>query len=334
MKRRELIGRVRAVCRTQHKSLSTERSYLGWINRFISFAKALDLGLPAEIKVRKFLEAIAPNSAASTQNQALNAIAFLFNQVLETPLGDFGDWAKAQRPQRLPVWLTREEWLALHRHLSGTPKIMAEFCYGSGLRLMEVVRLRVKDVDLSSRVILVREGKGKKDRVTCLPAALSVSLNNRLASLRQLWEEDQCAKIAGVQLPDTLEGKYPNAGKEWPWQWMFPSARLSRDPRSGIVRRHHLSENALQKAVTKAARLARLTKRVTTHALRHSFATELLQNGVDIVKIQDLLGHEQIETTSIYLHCIPKFACTVTSPLDLAQQSETQPQIVPFRASA
>lgn len=332
MKRSELLERVRMVCRTQHKSLSTERAYCGWIDRFWDYAATLDKTLATETKVRRFLESIAPKCSASTQNQALNAIAFLFNQVLETPMGSFGAWARAQRLKRLPVWLTREEWQQLRAHLHGTPQLMAELCYGSGLRLKEVVRLRVKDVDLSQRIVLVRDGKGGKDRVTCLPKSLLVPLQNRLSKLRGLWEEDRRNKAPGVYLPDTLAAKYPRAGEEWPWQWLFPSSRLSSDPRSGVVRRHHLSDNALQKAVVKAVGEARLNKRATTHSLRHSFATELLASGVDLRRIQELLGHAHIETTAIYTHCVPQFVANITSPLDRAETEGAR--VIPFQQEA
>jgi len=334
MKKSELLTKVRFVARTQHKSYATEKAYVGWINRFVQFSKSLPKADRPEAKVRAFLESIAPHSAASTQNQALNAIAFLFNQVLEKPLGSFGDWAKAERPDRLPVWLTREEWARLRAHLSGTPAIMADICYGCGLRLMEVTRLRVKDVDLSAGVLMVRDGKGAKDRVTCLPHALRPVLQRRIEDLRDLWLRDQADKLPGVYLPEGLARKYPNAGREFPWQWVFPARSSSLDRRTGVRRRHHLCDNTLQKAVAKAVKAARLSKRVTTHSLRHSFATELLQNGVDVVRIQELLGHAKIETTSIYLHCVPKFAAAITSPLDFAaaEQATSGRKIVPMRA--
>lgn len=323
------------VARTQHKSIRTERAYVGWIRRFIDCSRGLGRNVAPEMMVRAFLESIAPDCAASTQNQALNALAFLFNQVLEKPLGDFGDWAKARRPARLPVWLTREEWGRLRAQLNGTAALMADLSYGCGLRLMEVTRLRVKDVDLSGNVIVVRSGKGGKDRVTCLPQTARTQLQIRIEELRGLWMEDRAMNAAGVYLPEGLSRKYPNAGREFPWQWFFPARGFSVDPRTGVKRRHHVSENMLQKAVSRAALAARLTKRVTTHSLRHSFATELLQAGVDIVKIQELLGHAKIETTSIYLHCVPKFAAAVTSPLDLAQPvtQKGERKIVPMRSA-
>ncbi len=324
MTKAELTLKVRTLCRTRHLSLRTEEAYTGHVARFFDFSRRCR-DKPAGERARLWLEEMAPRVSASTQAQALNALGFLFNQVLETPVV-FGKWAQAQRPRHLPVWLTREEIAGLFAHLRGTPLLMAQLCYGSGLRLMECMRLRVKDVDLSQPVLVIRGGKGDKDRVTCLPVTLAEILRDRIARLRPLWHSDRTRRLPGVQLPDTLEAKYPKAGEEWPWQWLFPARQLSTDPRTGLVRRHHLHESTLQKSIKLAAQRAGLAKRVTVHTLRHSFATHLLESGCDIERVRELLGHTDIRTTAIYLHCLPQFAASVTSPLDQGRGN-----IVPFQ---
>lgn len=316
MKKSQLLSAIRAVCRLRHLSLRTEEAYCGWASRFFDFSKSCpdqDSGK----RVGRFLSDLAPSVSANTQAQALNALAFVFNQALKMPI-DFDQFAKAQRPKRLPVWLGREEIAALLSEMEGTPKLMASVCYGSGLRLMDCVRLRIKDIDFAGPLIVVRQGKGGKDRTTCLPFNLITPLQERIERLHALWVRDRADGIPGVQLPETLASKYPRAGEDWPWQWLFPARKLSRDPLSDLIRRHHIHENTLQKAITLAGRRARLNKRVTTHALRHSFAVHLLEDGCDIERIRALLGHSDIKTTAIYLHCTKNFATTMRSPLDAA----------------
>jgi len=276
--------------------------------------------------VRLFLERLAPRSAASTQHQALCAVVFFYRDVLQQPLGDLGGWAKAKRPKRIPTWLTQGEMLRLLEQMRGATRLMAEMAYGGGLRIAELMALRIKDVDIEGGSITVRGGKGDKDRVTCLPRALAMRLGPWVARVRSLWEEDRRDGRAPVALPDGLERKFPNAGLEWPWYWFWPSGKESADPRTGIVRRHHLHEHTMGKALSLAARRAGLAKRVTAHTLRHSFATALLENGAGIHQVQELLGHSSVETTQVYLHCLPLLGTRIVSPLDAAAAS----RVVPF----
>ena len=314
MKKVEIIEACTRFLRDRHYSLQTEKVYLGWVRRFFDFSLSCR-HLPLQERANLFLGNMAPQCAVATQDQALNALAFLCNKVLERPV-DFGRFTRAQKPQRLPVWLTRAEVQRLLEQMHGTTLTMAETCYGGGLRLMECVRLRVKDVDFGSGLIIVREGKGNKDRTTCLPQNLAEKLAGRIERLKRLWTQDRAANAPGVELPHLLARKYPNAGKEFAWQWVFPGKNLSTDPLSGIVRRHHVHQNTLQKAIKPAAFAADIYKPVKVHALRHSFATHLLEAGTDLRRIQMLLGHEDISTTMIYTHCVAGFAAGVRSPLD------------------
>jgi integron integrase len=316
MKLQDTIERVRAVCRTRRLSRHTEAAYVHWIGRFGRHVAKCGAGLSREEKVRLFLEGLAARSAAATQNQALNAVVFLYRDVLRERLGDLGKWARAKRPKRLPTWLTHEEMMRLLGGLRPFTRLMAEVAYGSGLRLAELLALRVKDVDFVSRLISVRGGKGDKDRVTCLPQSVAFKLRAHLEQCRTMWEADRARGANAIYLPDGLERKFPNGGKEWPWFWVWPGGNESRDPRTGIVRRHHVHEDTLGKALRRAARLCGIHKRVTAHTLRHSFATNLLTNGASITQVQELLGHTSVETTQVYLHCVPKFAETIVSPLD------------------
>lgn len=289
--------------------------YAGWIARFARHV-AQHADLAREERVRLFLEKLAPRSAASTQNQALNAIVFFYRDVLRQPLGDIVSWARAKRPKRLPTWLAPDEMQRLLQAMPHGTRFMAQVAYGSGLRLAELLNLRVKDIDLTAALISVRGGKGDKDRITCLPRSLLPTLQTHLERLRALYDQDRAAGANPVYLPDGLERKYLNAGREWPWFWLFPGASESTDPRTGIVRRHHVHEDTLGKALQKARRRIGLSKRITAHTLRHSFATNLLASGASITQVQELLGHNSVETTQVYLHCIPQFAKTITSPLD------------------
>jgi integron integrase len=321
-----LIERMRRELRVRHYSLRTEQSYLQWVERFVSYhggESALDGD--AGGKVREFLEHLAfgRNVSANTQNQAFSALLFLYTQVQKQPLENLQGTVRARKQRGLPVVLSREEMTRLLAMLEGTTQLMARLMYGTGLRLMECVRLRVKDIDFARAQIFVREGKGGKDRVVMLPESLEGSLRSHLERVRILHEEDISAGVAGVYLPHALSVKYPNAGRELGWQWVFPSKRLSEDPRSldesgkPVVRRHHVVGETLQKAVKAAARRAGLHKPVNCHALRHTFATHLLENGADIRSVQELLGHASVETTMIYTHVAKlRGVAGVKSPLD------------------
>jgi integron integrase len=309
-----LVTQIRA----RGYSIRTEQAYEGWVCRYIAFhdgRAAQGLGSP---EVAAFLEhlVVGRNVAASTQSQALNALVFFYEHVLHQPLGELAEFARAKRPRRLPVVLTREEVVRLLDAMRGTPRLMAALMYGTGMRLMECVRLRVQDVDFGYRQIIVRDGKGKKDRVVPLPQSVSTELQTHLEQVRSLHEEDLRNGFGTVHLPNALARKYPKAGTEWAWQFCFPSGRLSVDPRSGETRRHHLHENALQKAIKAAARSSGLTKKVSSHALRHSFATHLLERGYDIRTVQELLGHADVSTTMIYTHVLNRGGQGVVSPID------------------
>jgi integron integrase len=254
--------------------------------------------------------------AASTQNQAKSALLFLYREVLEAELPWLDNVERAKAPKRLPVVLTREEVQGVLGRLTGTHWLIASLLYGAGLRIMEGLRLRVKDVDFSRKEILVRDGKGSKDRVTMLPAALSAPLAEHLKRVKLLHEQDLAAGRGAVYLPYALERKYPGAARDWGWQYAFPSANLSEDPRTGIERRHHLQDQAVQRAMRQAVRDAGVNKPATPHTLRHSFATHLLEGGYDIRTVQELLGHADVSTTMIYTHVLNKGGRGVTSPLD------------------
>ena len=254
--------------------------------------------------------------AVATQRQALNAVMFLVREALGKPLEDFSGFERARPGKRLPVVLSQEECQRLLGALEATPRLMAELMYGSGVRLMELLRLRIKDVDLERRQLMVRAGKGGKDRVTVLPKVLLERLQQHRERLRILHAEDRAAEAPGVWLPEGLDRKYPHAGKDWEWQWFFPSRERSIDPQTGLRRRHHVSDAAFQNAIRKAGRRAGLDKRVTPHVLRHSFATHLMEGGADIRTVQDLLGHRDVATTQIYTHVMNRPGLGVNSPLD------------------
>lgn len=316
MKKSDIIERARIVCRTKHWSINTERVYCMRIGDFVSFCAQRPELATNEARVRGWLEEMAPRVAAKTQAQALNAVVFLFRDVLEKPLGDLGNWAHAKIPRRLPVWLTVAELSRVLALTSGTHALMLRLTYGCGLRLMECVRLRTQHIDLERRVLMVMEGKGDKDRAVALPVALVAPLGEHLQRVRALWEGDRARALPPVSLPGTLENKYPNAGAEWPWFWCFPGRNLSRDPRSGIVRRHHAEDSGLSKHLKAAVRRSGISKRVTMHVLRHSYATHQLERGVPLHKLRDALGHNDISTTEIYLHVLPREVTSIGSPLD------------------
>jgi integron integrase len=314
----KLLDQVRARIRVKHYSIRTEALYVQWIKRFIYFhdkRHPRDMGAP---EVEAFLTdlAVTGRVSASTQNQALSALLFLYREVLEVVLPWLDNVTRAKPSQRLPVVLTPAEVRAVLERMDGVYGLMGRLLYGTGMRLMECVRLRVKDVDFGRNEILIREGKGAKDRVTMLPAALVGPLQDHLARRRTLYEDDLAAGKAAVWLPDALEKKYPNAASEWGWQFVFCSGSHSTDPRSGAVRRHHIDEKLLQRAMKKAVTAARLAKPATPHTLRHSFATHLLESGQDIRTVQELLGHSDVSTTMIYTHVLNKGGRGVTSPLD------------------
>ncbi|MGZ8246636.1 integron integrase [Methylomagnum sp.] len=314
----KLLDQVRAKLRLKHYSLRTERAYTDWIKRYILFhgkRHPKDMGA-AEIQA--FLSHLATERdvAASTQNQALAALLFLYKEVLDLDLPRLNDIERAKRPQRLPTVLTVREVGAVLDRLDGTLGLMIRLLYGTGMRLMECVRLRVKDVDFEMRQLTVRDGKGGKDRVTMLPALLAEPLKAHLEQVRALHRADLAEGGGEVWLPDALAVKYPNAPREWGWQYVFPARSLSVDPRSGRRRRHHVDEKALQRAVKKAVQATGLGKPVSPHTLRHSFATHLLQSGYDIRTVQELLGHKDITTTMIYTHVLNRGGHGVVSPLD------------------
>ena len=314
------LDQVRELIRIRHYSIRTEQAYVQWIRRFILFhgkRHPRDMGAP---ELTAFLSdlALQRNVAASTQNQALHAILFLYRDVLKIDLPWLGEVQRAKRPQRLPVVFTREEVRALMAQLEGTMWLMAMLTYGSGLRLLECLRLRVKDVDFHYKQLVVRDAKGQKDRVTMLPNSLIDPLRTHLARVRGLHETDLREGFGRVYLPGALAAKYPSADREWGWQYVFPSSRRSIDPRSGSDQRHHAHEDALQRAVKQAIRKANIVKPGSVHTLRHSFATHLLESGYDIRIVQELLGHADVKTTMIYTHVLNRGGRGVVSPVDLA----------------
>ena len=302
----------------KHYRLRTEQSYTDWIKRFIRhFGKRHPRELGAA-EVEQFLThlAVAGKVAASTQNQAKSALLFLYKEVLELELPWLDNIEQAKAPKRLPVVLTVNEVQSLLSRLEGTHWLIANLLYGTGMRVMEALRLRVMDVDFQRNEIMVRDGKGSKDRVTMLPLTLKPSLQTHLLKVRRLHERDIEAGRGEVYLPYALDRKYPNAGREWGWQYVFPAAAISLDPRSGKHRRHHLLDQAVQRAMKQAVRDAELVKPATPHTLRHSFATHLLEGGYDIRTVQELLGHSDVSTTMIYTHVLNRGGHGVVSPLD------------------
>jgi integron integrase len=291
---------------------------VGWIGRFLSFNGLKDpLSLDAS-HISKYLEYLATNRnvSSSTQNQALNAIVFLYTQVLKRDAGDFADFTHAKKPVKVPTVLSRGEINRLINNLDGVFKLMAGIMWGSGLRVMECVRLRVQDIDFDADQIIVRDGKGAKDRVTMLAQRYVGPLKEQLKNARRLFDEDAKLKTGGVYMWDAIERKYPDAAREWIWQYVFPSMKLSVDPRSKLVRRHHLDPNALQRRIKDASFDAGIAKRVSCHTLRHSFATQLLQSGADIRTVQELLGHSDVSTTMIYTHVLNRPGVVAKSPAD------------------
>ncbi len=311
-------GRLGRRLRLLHYSRRTEEAYRGWWQRFQQFCGQRQVESLGPDDVRRFLEALAVERkvSASTQNQALNALVFVFKEILQRPLGDLGEVARAQRPKHLPVVLRRDEVQRVLSELTGTHQLMGWLLYGCGLRLNECLTLRVKDIDFEYRQIIVRDGKGEKDRVTVLPDAVQPALKGHLARVQQLHDRDLAGGQGDVYLPYALAVKYPNASKSWGWQFVFPAAGFSTDPRSGAVRRHHVHESSIQKAFKSAVQRAAISKPATPHTLRHSFATHLLEDGHDIRTVQELLGHADVATTMIYTHVMNRPGLAVRSPLD------------------
>jgi integron integrase len=304
--------------RTRRYSRRTEETYVGWIRRFIFFH---DKRHPAEMggdEVGRFLTHLAVKGrvAASSQNQALAALLFLYKEVLRQDIGWLKDVVRAKRPRRLPVVMTREEVKQVLSHMHGTPRLMALLLYGSGLRLMECLRLRVQDIDFETNQITVRSGKGGKDRVTVLPTVIKDALKQHLQKARRLHEQDIARGAGWVELPDAVGRKYPNAGREWAWQWVFPATRTYVAVENGQRRRHHLHETVLQRAVKDAVLRAGITKRISCHTFRHCYATHLLEDGYDIRTVQKLLGHKSVQTTMVYTHVLTDGHADVISPAD------------------
>ena len=332
----KFLDQCREVMRFKQLSRRTEETYLQWIRRFILFHRRAapssthgvirpvtgwiwrhpkDMGEP---EVRAFLTdlAVKRGVVAATQNQALNALLFLYREVLGGEMAWVDGFERAKRSQRVPVVLSQAEVQKLLGQLSGIQLLIGQVLYGTGLRLMECLRLRIKDVDFERNQITVHAGKGDKDRMTTLPELIITELRAQLEMVRRTWQEDVAAGYGRVWLPGALRLKYPNAEREWGWQWVFPSAELSIDPETKVTRRHHVTDAAVQSAIKLAARRAGLVKPVTPHTLRHSFATHQLENGYDVRTVQELLGHKDISTTQIYLHVMQKPGLGVKSPLD------------------
>ena len=314
----KILDQVRDAIRVKHYSMRTEEAYVYWVKRFILFHEKrhpLQMGEP---EVSKFLSHLAVEGkvSASTQNQALSALLFLYQEVLKQEIGWINNVKRAKKPSHLPVVLTKKEAKEVLLRLEGTKWLMASILYGAGLRLMECLGLRVKDIDFSYNQIIVRDGKGGKDRLTILPESLKEPLKKQLEKVRILHEQDLKEGFGKVYLPFALAKKYPNAEREFAWQYVFPASNRSIDPRSGLERRHHIYETVLQKAVKASVRAAGINKPASCHTFRHSFATHLLEDGYDIRTVQELLGHKDVSTTMIYTHVLHKGGKGVKSPLD------------------
>lgn len=318
MEGKRLLDRARDRIRVKHYSIRTEDAYLQWMRRYVYFhhkRHPRDMGAK---EIEAFLSHLAVQGkvSASTQNQAKSALLFLYKEVLKVDLPWLNDVVSASRPKRLPVVLTQAEVNSLMNHVEGTSGLVLRLIYGTGMRIMECLRLRVKDVDFERREIVVREGKGFKDRVTMLPQSLAEPLQEHLTRVRQLHQRDLIDGYGEVFMPNALSRKYPNAGRDWIWQYVFPSTKLSKDPRSTRIARHHADEKPIQRCMTQALRHANILKQASPHTLRHSFATHLLENAYDIRTVQELLGHQDVSTTMIYTHVLNRGGRAVKSPLD------------------
>ncbi|MGZ8797179.1 MAG: integron integrase, partial [Thermoanaerobaculia bacterium] len=314
-----LLDRIRMAVRTRHYSIRTEEAYVTWARRYILFHNKKHPSAMGAEEINAFLThlAVEKDVAASTQSQALSALLFLYKEVLQENVGWIADIVRATRPKRLPVVFTREEVVRLLGGMAGVERLVGELLYGTGLRVIEAVRLRVKDLDFARSETMVRDGKGSKDRITMLPRSLSERLAAQLARVRELHDQDMAAGMGAVYMPDALSRKYPGSGCAWAWQYVFPARRISVDPRSGERRRHHFDERLVQRSFAAALKAAAIAKAGGVHALRHSFATHLLEDGYDIRTIQELLGHADVKTTMIYTHVLNRSGGRgVRSPLD------------------
>jgi integron integrase len=314
----KLLDRLREALRSRHYSRRTVQTYCMWVKRFIYFHNVRHPDEMGESEINAFLThlAVKERVAASTQNQALSALLFLYRHVLGREIGDLGEVIRARKPKRMPVVMTREEVKAVLSNLTGDKWLMASLMYGTGVRLMECLRLRVQDVDFSRTEVLVRDGKGAKDRITMLPESLRTPLQDHLKRVKAMHERDLADGWGRVVMPEALDRKYPNASREWRWQWVFPQENRWKNNKTGKEGRHHVHESIIQKAVAGAVRKAGLTKRATCHTLRHSFATQLLEGGYDIRTVQELLGHKDVKTTMIYTHVLNRGGKGVKSPMD------------------
>lgn len=314
-----ILAEVVKVVRLKNYSMRTEKTYRAWIARFFYFHKPDEVLSLGSTEVKQYLEylVLKRNVSVATQKQALNAIAFLFNQVWKKPMGNLGEFAESRRPRKLPVVLSRNEVRQVLQQLRGKHQLMAGLMYGGGLRLMECVTLRVLDVDFDYNQLIIRNAKGFKDRIVPLPAKFKDALREQIDFVSRLHQHDLKSGYGEVYLPDALARKYQGASKDFRWQYVFPSTRIAADPRSGILRRHHLHETSLQKIIRHAVTKAGITKRETTHTLRHSFATHLLESGYDIRTVQELLGHSDVSTTMIYTHVLNTPGISIRSPVDL-----------------
>ncbi len=314
----KVMDQVREVLRYHHYARRTEEAYVKWILAFIRFNITQHPKLMGRKEIESFLSDMATNKnyAAATQNLAFNAIIFLYKQVLDLPIADDLDPVRSKKPVRLPVVLSQEEAGKLLAVMTGVRSLMAKIMYGGGLRVMEILRLRIQDIDFGNGYLMIRDGKGGKDRTTLLARSIVDELKLHLLGVRQLFEQDFLQGVADVYLPNNLAKKYPKASSSWEWQYAFPSQKLSTDPRSGKIRRHHLDESGLQKGIRAAKNKAGIDKRVTSHTLRHSFATHLLEAGTNIRVVQKLLGHADVKTTEIYTHVLQQNLSSVVSPLE------------------
>lgn len=318
---------ARHICRY---SKDTADAYSAQVYKFVKYCRDQRFGVTVdnEKKVTSWLSHCAPHISAATQKQKLCALLFFFDKVIGKPLGDLGAWRHARVPKRLPVWMTQSETARVLDLMTGTHQLMAQLTYGSGLRLMECVRLRVQHIDLEKRIVRLIGAKGDKDRCVPLPASLVAPMAAHLQKVRALWEGDRAKGTPPVALPDGMVRKFPQAGANWEWFWAFPQMRLSVDPESGVTRRHHTHAKVYSRALKRAASDAGIGKRVTMHVLRHSFATHLLERGTPLNVIQKLLGHKDISTTEVYLHCLPNLVTDTRSPLD-----DLRGVVVPFEDS-
>jgi len=319
-KNRKLLDEVRDYMRLHHYSIHTERTYCDWIKKFVRFhdMKSRNDLSEGEKKIELFLThlAVQGNVSPSTQNQAMNVLVFLYKKVLNLPLDDEINAVRAHKKVNVPVVMSREETAKVIALTTGTPQLVVKFMYGSGLRISEAIRLRIQEIDYELKTITIRSGKGANDRITTFPSSIVPFLQNHLSKVKGIHENDLAKGYGEVYMPYALARKYPNAAREWGWQYVFPASTLSIDPRSGVTRRHHIDPSVINKAIKSAARKAGLTKRISAHTFRHSFATHLLQKGTDIRTIQALLGHNDVSTTMIYTHVLQQGGQGVISPLD------------------